>query len=1442
MTFLRIVSAAALALAMGSLEAAPTQTLLNHVPRAVSASRQLGPVAAISTLNLAIGLPLRNREELDSLVEQIADPQSANYRQYLSASEFAERFGPTAADYDKLIAFVQKNGLTVSGTHANRMILDVTGPVAAINRALHISLTMWDHSTRGQFFAPDRDPSLDTDIEVLSISGLDNFVVTKPMDLKLMSLSSALPLVTGSGPAGLFIGNDFRTAYAPSVTLTGAGQKIGLVEFDGFNAADVVSNFKAAGLPAVPVSTVLLDGFNGAPGSANIEVILDIVMAGYMAPGASVIVYEGYYPNDVLNRMATDNTARQLSCSWGYGINSTTEQIFKQMITQGQSFFTASGDSGAYSNGVMPPADDPNVTSVGGTALTTSGAGGTWLSESAWSGSGGGVSTTYTIPSYQQGMNMAAQGGSNTMRNMPDVALTGAVQMFLIYNNGAETAVGGTSAATPLWTAFTSLANQQAATNSKPAIGFMNPTLYAIGNNAANYAAAIHDIATGYTGFSALPGYDLTTGWGSPTGQALINDISALPATPSFTLAATPASVQAGSTTTSTIQVTVQNGFSAAVTLSLSGLPTGVTGTFGAFSTGRASVLTLTATSGAVPGTYSLSVKGVSGSLTVSTPLSLVLTAAPGYTLTTSSAAVTVVQSTTGTASISIAPSNGFNSAVAFTVSGLPSGVTASFSPASTTTASTLSFVASASATAGTATVIVTGKSGSLTATVNIALTVAAPASFSIATSTPTLSVVEAASATSTITITPKSGFTGKVTLTTSVLPPGVTVSFNPASTSTTTVATFSATAAAALGTTSVTVTGTSGATSASATSSLTVKAGPSFTLAAAPANLSVTQGASGSSTIGVTPLNGFTGTPTFAVGTLPTGVTAAFTGTTMKLTASATAVVGPVTVTITGTSGAISAQATVALTVAAAPGFKLSSSATNVNVGAGGTGTAPITVTPQSGFTGTVALTATGLPTGVTASFSPASTTANSTLTLKVAAGTAAKASQFTINGTSGSLTSAVTLTVTVTVPPDFSMALAPASLRVVQGAKGASAVSLTPINGFAGSVAISISGLPTGVTASFSAINSGLLGLFTVSNSAAAATLQISLTATSGSLTHIAVLSLTVVAPTDQTAVVDLSPSYNVPGMAVDNVAFTGGGLDAGGRSYSGVLLGASETVGGTLFSVGPMGFADAVSGQTVTLPAGQFTSLNMLATGLNGNQTSQKFTVTYSDGTTSVFTQNMSDWFTAQNYSGESRAVPMSYRDNSTGTTDGEGFNLYGYSFALNSAKTVKSITLPQNRNVVVLAITMAGGGKASATVQVDLSKTFNGIGITSDGAAFSKGLDGVGYAYSGSLLQSSPTLNNILVQVGAAGQNNVVSSAGNVISVPPGQYSSLVMQATGVNGAQLSQPFKVMYSDGTSTTIMQSLSDWFTPASYPGEATALTMAYRNAASGSKDNRTV
>ena len=165
-------------------------------------------------------------------------------------------------------------------------------------------------------------------------------------------------------------------------------------------------------------------------------------------------------------------------------------------------------------------------------------------------------------------------------------------------------------------------------------------------------------------------------------------------------------------------------------------------------------------------------------------------------------------------------------------------------------------------------------------------------------------------------------------------------------------------------------------------------------------------------------------------------------------------------------------------------------------------------------------------------------------------------------------------------------------------------------------------------------------------------------------------------------------------------------------------------------------------------------------------------------------------------------------------------------------MNSAKTVRSITLPQNRNVVVLAITLGASTTSTAAVQVSLSKVFNGVGITSDGKSFTGGLDGVGYAYSGTLLQS--------LGLGAPDQANVVSGASGAIALPAGQYSSLTVTGTGVNGAQLAQTFKVSYSDGTSTTFTQNLSDWFTPANYPGELAALAMSYRNSANGTKDNR--
>ena len=493
-------------------------------------------------LNLAIGLPLRNQESLAHLLRDLYDPASPRFHQYLTARQFAEQFGPTEQDYQAVTRFAQARGLTVTGTHPNRTLLDVSGAVADIERALHLRMRVYQHPTEARtFYAPDAEPSLDLDVPVLGISGLDNFILPHPADLKTAAFgtgTNAMAYVTGSGPGGYFIGGDFRAAYAPGVALNGAGQSVGLFELDGYYASDIADYESLARLPNVALTNILLDGFSGTPGSENIEVALDIDMAICMAPGLlQVMVYEGSIPNDILNRMATDNQAKQLSSSWSFGspTDPVRDQIYEQFAAQGQSMFQASGDSGAYAGTIPAPSDNPNITIVGGTSLTTSGPGGAWASETTWSGSGGGISPTFPIPSWQQGVGMSANQGSTTMRNIPDVSCLADVSIWLIQNDGQQEAIGGTSAATPLWAGFTALANQQAAANGRPSIGFINPAIYAIGQG-SGYTPALHDITTGNntsasspTNFFAVAGYDLCTGWGSPAGSNLINALSPEP-------------------------------------------------------------------------------------------------------------------------------------------------------------------------------------------------------------------------------------------------------------------------------------------------------------------------------------------------------------------------------------------------------------------------------------------------------------------------------------------------------------------------------------------------------------------------------------------------------------------------------------------------------------------------------------------------------------------------------------------------------------------------------------------------------------------------------------------------------------------------------------------------------------------------------------------------
>ena len=546
-----LLIALGLAVFLGALNAgtaAEPQVLRGHIPAAVSQLQPLGLLSATNHLKLAIGLPLPNERALDNLLNEIYDPASPNFHQYLTPEQFAERFGPTVEDYQALAGFMTANGLTVTMSHPNRVVLDVSGSVADIERVFHVTLRTYQHPSESRtFYAPDVEPSIDLAIPVLHVSGLDDYSLPHPK-FKVRPLDQAAGITpnAGSGPGGTYIGKDFRVAYAPGVSLTGSGQNVGLVQFDGYYPGDIAAYVSDAGLSPVTLTNVLIDGGVSVPGPGNGEVCLDIEMVIAMAPGVSKIyVYEAPNPSpwpDMLSRMANDNVAKQLSCSWGGGpADPTSEVIFKQMAAQGQSFYNASGDSDAFVGSILFPSESTNITQVGGTTLTMSGSGGAYTSETVWNlgggiGSSGGISTTYPLPVWQQGINMTTNQGSIIKRNIPDVALT-ADNVYVRYNNGAIAAFGGTSCAAPLWGGFTALMNQQAATAGRPSVGFINPAIYAIGKG-GNYNSDFHDIKTGnntWTGsptkFFATGGYDLCTGWGTPAGQNLINALAGLPDT-----------------------------------------------------------------------------------------------------------------------------------------------------------------------------------------------------------------------------------------------------------------------------------------------------------------------------------------------------------------------------------------------------------------------------------------------------------------------------------------------------------------------------------------------------------------------------------------------------------------------------------------------------------------------------------------------------------------------------------------------------------------------------------------------------------------------------------------------------------------------------------------------------------------------------------------------
>jgi len=278
---------------------------------------------------------------------------------------------------------------------------------------------------------------------------------------------------------------------------------------------------------------------------------------------------------------------------------------------------------------------------------------------------------------------------------------------------------------------------------------------------------------------------------------------------------------------------------------------------------------------------------------------------------------------------------------------------------------------------------------------------------------------------------------------------------------------------------------------------------------------------------------------------------------------------------------------------------------------------------------------------------------------------------------------------------PGDFSLSTSSQSVSVYQGNTAATNVIVIPRGNVSGAVHMEATGLPAGVTAAFTPLTStgSAAVVFKADKNVAAGKTQVTITATEGSVSHAAAVELEVAKVLTGTVPVDLSSAYNVPAIYKDGAKFSpSDSIDSDGAALSAEQAGAEQIGAGVVFKLGPASGLNGVTGKSVTLPSGKFHSLRLLAVGLNGTQRMQNFSVNYTDGTSSLFTQTLSDWSAPGRAKGELVAKEMEYRTMGDGNKDANPFYTHAYSFPLDAAKTVKSISLPANRDVVVLGITL------------------------------------------------------------------------------------------------------------------------------------------------------
>ena len=430
---------------------------------------------------------------------------------------------------EDLKTFAEHHQLTLN--HLDDRHVKVTGSVQNLEPAFSVNLHSYQLPNGTTYHAHDNEIHLPAHLStyVTHVFGFDTASIAKPYFKTLAATANAV-----NGP------------YTPTQLAQiynfpagdGTGQKIGIIELGGgYILSDITSYFHELGITDTPnLHAIGVDGVTNNPNDrsgASLEVVLDVEIIAALVPKATINVYfapntdQGFY--DAIHRAITDG-ANVISISWGSGEvswSSSALNAYNSLFQSAPAVTTcvASGDNGS-SDGLNDghpnvdfPASSPYVLGCGGTRLAVTGT--TISQEIVWNdaggASGGGISRVFGKPAYQNSVPFLV----NKNRGVPDVSgdadpNTG----YVIYYQGRQTVIGGTSAVAPLWSSLVARINQS--TNKH--IGFINPILYAHGT-------VCHDITQGNNGaFTAGPGWDCCTGWGSPNGEAILGLFQTPPA------------------------------------------------------------------------------------------------------------------------------------------------------------------------------------------------------------------------------------------------------------------------------------------------------------------------------------------------------------------------------------------------------------------------------------------------------------------------------------------------------------------------------------------------------------------------------------------------------------------------------------------------------------------------------------------------------------------------------------------------------------------------------------------------------------------------------------------------------------------------------------------------------------------------------------------------